>query len=121
MPKPSDNIGLKRLLNAFSFSIDGFKSCMKTEEAFRQEIYLSVFFIPFGFYLGETAVEKILLVGCILFLFIVELLNTAVERIVDRISLDHHELSKNAKDMGSAAVFFACLVVVLTWLSIILL
>lgn len=118
MPKPHDNTGLKRIYNAFFFSIDGIKSCMKTEEAFRTEIYLSIIFIPLGLWLGHTPIEKILLVGSIFIVFIVELLNTAVERAIDRISYDHHELSKESKDMGSAAVLFSLILMGMTWISI---
>ncbi len=115
MPKPHNNTGLRRIYNAFFFSMDGIRSCMKTEEAFRTEIYLSIIFIPAGIWIGNTAVEKILLVGSILLLLIIELLNTAIERAIDRISYDHHELSKDSKDMGSAAVLFGILIVALTW------
>lgn len=120
MPKSENNVGFKRLLNAFTFSWDGFKSCMRTEEAFRQEIYLSMIMMPLGIYLGHTAVEKILLVGSILLLLIVELLNTAIERTVDRISLEHHHLSKEAKDMGSMSVLLAIFIVILCWATILL-
>lgn len=119
MPKPVNSTGLKRLLNAFSFSIAGFKACIKSEEAFRQEVWISGLLIPLGFLVGETAVEKILLIGSILLLFIIELLNTAIERAIDRISYDHHELSRDAKDMGSAAVLFGIILAVLVWSLII--
>ncbi|PZP56952.1 MAG: diacylglycerol kinase [Micavibrio aeruginosavorus] len=115
MPKPLNNTGLKRLYNAFFFSMDGIKATMRTEEAFRTEIYLSVIFIPLGLWLGDTAIEKIILAGTILLVFIVELLNTAVERAIDRISFDHHELSKEAKDMGSAAVLFSLILMLMSW------
>ncbi len=115
MPRPASNKGFKRLYKAFFFSIDGVKAAIRSEEAFRTEIYLSLIFIPLGFWIGDTAVEKILLVGSILFVFIVELLNTAIERAIDRISFDHHELSREAKDMGSAAVLFSLVIFFLTW------
>lgn len=118
MPKPLNNTGLKRLINAFGFSINGIRATMRTEEAFRQEIYLSIVFIPLGLWLGDTAIEKILLVGTIFIVFIVELLNTAIERAIDRISYDHHELSKESKDMGSAAVLFSLALMALTWILI---
>jgi len=118
MPKPINNTGIKRVINAFFFSMDGIKACMRTEEAFRTEIYLSIIFIPLGLYLGHTPIEKILLVGSILIVFIVELLNTAVERAIDRISYDHHELSKESKDMGSAAVLFTLILMAMTWILI---
>ena len=118
MPKPINNTGLKRLFNAFFFSMAGLKATMRTEEAFRMEIYLSIVFIPLGFWLGDGKIEKILLVGSILLVFIVELLNTAVERAIDRISYDHHELSKESKDMGSAAVLLSLLIMAMTWVMI---
>ncbi len=118
MPKPLNNKGLKRIINAFFFSLDGIKACMRTEEAFRTEIFLSIVLIPIGLWLGHTHVERILLVGSILLVLIVELLNTAVERAIDRISFEHHELSKESKDMGSAAVLFSLIVMGLTWILI---
>ncbi len=118
MPKPVNNTGLKRLYNAFFFSMDGIRSCMRTEQAFRQEVYLSAILIPLGLYLGGTAVEKILLAGAVLFVLIVELLNTGIERAIDRISPDHHALSKDAKDMGSAAVLFSLILLAAAWILI---
>ncbi len=76
---------------------------------------LACVMVPAGLYLGETAAEKILLAGSILMLMAVEIINTAIERVVDRISFDRHELSKEAKDMGSAAVTIAIVLVVMTW------
>lgn len=112
MSKPT---GLRRLINACKYSAQGLQACFKTEEAFRQEVMLACVMVPAGLYLGETAAEKILLAGSILMLMAVEIINTAIERVVDRISFDRHELSKEAKDMGSAAVTIAIVLVVMTW------
>ena len=116
MNKPPDNTGLRRILNAFVFSYSGFKAAWRTEEAFRQEVIGGVLiFIPLGLYLGETPAEKAILAGTVILLMIVELLNTAVERAIDRISFERHELSKEAKDMGSAAVLFTLVLALLSW------
>ena len=115
-----NSTGLRRLRNAFIFSKQGFQACFRAEEAFRQEFYLSLILIPLGLFLGDSSTEKILLTGSILLLLIVELLNSAIERVVDRISADRHLLSGEAKDMGSAAVLLTIGFIVLVW-SIILL
>lgn len=116
MNKPDNNTGLRRILNAFVFSYAGFKAAWRTEEAFRQEVLGGcLFFIPVGLYLGETAAEKAILAGSVLLLMIVELLNTAVERAIDRISFDRHELSKEAKDMGSSAVLLTLILALMAW------
>ncbi len=116
MNKPPDNTGLRRILNAFVFSYSGFKAAWRTEEAFRQEVIGGVLiFIPLGLYLGETPAEKAILAGTVILLMIVELLNTAVERAIDRISFERHELSKEAKDMGSAAVLLTLALALLSW------
>lgn len=107
--------GLRRLLNACTYSAQGLKACFRSEEAFRQEVALACIMVPLGLYLGDTATEKILLAGSILMLMTVEIINTAIERVVDRISFDRHELSKEAKDMGSAAVMIAIVLVAMTW------
>lgn len=116
MNKPENNTGLRRILNAFAFSYAGFKAAWRTEEAFRQEILGGfLFFIPAGLYLGETAAEKAILAGSVLLLMIVELLNTAIERAIDRISFERHDLSKEAKDMGSAAVLLTLILALMAW------
>lgn len=112
MDKPT---GIRRLLNACKYSSQGLQACFRSEEAFRQEVFLALIMIPLGLYLGDSAVEKILLAGSILMLMTVEIINTAIERVVDRISFDRHELSKEAKDMGSAAVMIAIVLVIMTW------
>ena len=106
---------LKRLYNAFFYSVDGICACMKSEQAFRLEIYFSIILVPLGLWLGDTTSQKILLVGSVFTVLIVELVNSAIERVVDRISNERHELSKEAKDMGSAAVFLSLILWALTW------
>lgn len=107
--------GLRRLLNAMGYSWAGLRAAYKHESAFRQEFWLGLILVPLGFYLGDTAIERVLMVGSLLLVLIVELLNSAIEASVDRISLEHHLLIKRAKDMGSAAVLLSLLNVVMTW------
>jgi len=115
MGKPENNTGIRRIINAFFFSIHGFRACFRTEEAFRQEVFLALILLPAAFFVGETGGERLLLWGAVILVLIVELLNTAVERAIDRISFEKHELSKEAKDMGSAAVFLALVFAGVTW------
>ena len=115
----SNNLGFKRLINAFGFSMQGFKAAYKHEEAFRQEVLVLALAIPLGLWLGDTSVEIILLIGSVLLLLIVELINSAIEATVDRFGGEHHELSGRAKDMGSAAVLVTTVLAAMTWLLII--
>ena len=112
---PENNTGLRRIQNALIFSVHGIRACMRTEEAFRQEVFMAALMIPAAFWLGETTVERILLIGVTFLMLIVELLNTGIERAIDRISFERHELSKESKDMGSAAVFLSVLLALLVW------
>lgn len=114
MNKPSAR-GLARLVNATRWSLAGFRSALQHEEAFRQELALLVLLAPIGLWLGDTGVERALLVGSLLVVLITELLNTAVESVVDRISPEAHALSKRAKDVGSAAVFLSLVCAAVTW------
>ncbi|MBX9676372.1 MAG: diacylglycerol kinase [Methylotenera sp.] len=107
--------GLRRLLNAFGYSVDGFKAAYKHEDAFRQEVLLSIILTPLAFYLGNSAIEIALMIASVLLVLIVELLNSAIEAVVDRVSIERHELAKRAKDIGSAAVFIALLIMVVVW------
>ena len=107
--------GLRRLINAFGYSIEGFKAAFKHEDAFRQEVFLAMVLIPLAFYLGKTSIEKALMIASVLLVMIVELLNSAVEAAVDHTSTEHHALAKRAKDIGSAAVFFALAIVLVVW------
>ena len=110
--------GLRRLINAFSYSIAGTLAAFKHEDAFRQEVILSAFLIPLALYLGQTGVEQALMIASILLVIIVELLNSSVEATVDRISVKRHKLSKRAKDIGSAAVFFSLINATVIWFLI---
>ena len=96
--------GLRRILNAFGFSMAGFRACFRHEEAFRQEVYVLLVLVPLGIWLGEGPIERALLIGSLLIVPIVELLNSAIEANVDRVGLERHELSARAKDIASAAV-----------------
>ncbi len=112
--------GLKRILNATGYSISGFKAAYKNEAAFRQIVLINVVLIPTSFFLDVTRGEHALMVVVCLFAIIVELFNSAIEAVVDRVSLEKHQLSKNAKDMGSAAQFVALSIIAVTWLIILL-
>ena len=108
-------VGIARLNAAWQNSMAGLKACWTHEEAFRQEVIISSIGIPLGLYLGETPIEQALLVGSLLLLMIIELLNSAIEATVDRISMEHHDLSGRAKDIASAAVLLGVLFTVSTW------
>jgi len=112
--------GLKRILNATGYSISGFKAAYKNEAAFRQIVLINIILIPVSFFLDVSRSEHVLLTIVCLFAMIVELFNSAIEAVVDRVSLEKHQLSKNAKDMGSAAQFVALSIIAITWLIILL-
>lgn len=111
--------GLKRIVNATGYSVAGFKAAFVNEAAFRQIVLLNITLIPMTFFLNVTQAEQAIMVAVCLLAIIVELFNSAIEAVVDRVSLEKHDLSKNAKDMGSAAQFIALSIIVITW-SIIL-
>ncbi len=106
--------GLDRIRHAAGFSMAGLLQGWK-ETAFRQEAMAAIFLLPLAFWLGQTWVERVLLAGSVLLVMIVELLNTAVEAAIDRIGPQWHDLSKRAKDLGSAAVLLALLLCTVTW------
>jgi diacylglycerol kinase (ATP) len=110
--------GLRRLINAAGYSISGLAAAARHEDAFRQELMLAAVLVPFGLWLGQNGVERALLVGSVLLVLIVELLNSAVEATVDRVSLDDHNLAKRAKDIGSAAVMLSLVNVGVIWLLV---
>jgi len=114
MGKPG-NTGLTRIIKAFGFSMQGFKALWQHEAAFRQELMLAVILLPTAFYLARTFIELIVLVMPVFIVLIVEILNSAIEAIVDRVSDEKHELSGRAKDMGSAAVLLSLLLTALVW------
>jgi diacylglycerol kinase (ATP) len=107
--------GIKRLANAFTYSVAGTFAAFKHEDAFRQEVILSSVLIPLAIYLGQTGIEQALMIASVLLVIIVELLNSSVEATVDRISVKRHKLSKRAKDIGSAAVFFSLINADVIW------
>ena len=110
--------GLQRIWRATFYSAAGFRAALKHEHAFRQELFLCAVLLPFALWLPLIAMERAILIASLLLVLIVELLNSAIEAIVDRVSLDRHDLSKRAKDLGSAAVFLSLTMVVVTWLLI---
>jgi len=110
--------GLRRLMNAFGYSISGTFAAFKYEDAFRQEVFLSLILIPLAIYLGESVIEQALMVSSVLLIIIVELLNSSIEATVDRISIKRHKLAKRAKDIGSAAVFFSLINAAVIWFLI---
>ncbi|HEX7987687.1 MAG TPA: diacylglycerol kinase [Duganella sp.] len=107
--------GLKRIFSAFFYSVDGLKSAWRHEHAFRQELALFVVGALIALALKVSAFEKLVLIAVLVLILIVELINSALEAVVDRISLERHPLSKNAKDFGSAAVLLTCLLAAATW------
>ncbi len=111
--------GLKRIFSAFFYSIAGFKAAWKNEHAFRQELILVIPGVICALLLPVSALEKLLLIGVLILILIVELINSSIEAIVDRISLERHPLSKDAKDLGSAAVFLAVSLAAATWAVVI--
>jgi diacylglycerol kinase (ATP) len=112
----SGNTGITRWVKALGFTWLGIKAAYKHEEAFRQEIWLLIVAVPLAIWLGDNGIEITLMIGSILLLLIVELLNSAIEAVVDRFGGEIHELSGRAKDMGSAAVFIAMTNVAVIWL-----
>jgi len=107
--------GLRRLWNAFGYSLAGFRAAYKHEDAFRQEVLLAVIMVPLALWLPSSHIGKALMIGSVLLVIVVELLNSAIEAAVDRISLDSHDLAKRAKDIGSAAVLVSLVNVLVVW------
>lgn len=112
----SGNTGVTRWKKAFEFTVLGLKATYKHEEAFRQEVFALAIAVPLAIWLADTNVEIVLMIGSIVLLLIVELLNSAIEAVVDRFGGEIHELSGRAKDMGSAAVFVTMLNAIMVWL-----
>jgi diacylglycerol kinase (ATP) len=107
--------GLQRLVNACTYSLQGLASAFRHEEAFRQEVWLAMLLIPIALALDIGGTGKALMIASVVLVLIVELLNSAIEAAVDRISLDQHRLAKRAKDIGSAAVFLSLVNVAVVW------
>ena len=107
--------GLQRIIKAFGYSMDGFRAAWKYEHAFRQELLLVIIGSIVAVNLPVSAFQKLVLVGVLILVMVVELVNAAIEAVVDRISLERHPLSKRAKDLGSAAVFLAFVLAMIAW------
>lgn len=110
--------GFVRLWNALGYSRDGLAAAWKNEAAFREEVLLAAIAIPLALFLGKTGVDRSILIGSIILILIVEILNSAIEAVVDKASPEKHELAKRAKDMGSAAVLFSLLNAAIVWACI---
>jgi len=107
--------GLRRIWNAFQYSLAGLRAAFRHEDAFRQECLLAAVLLPVAVFLPLPGTSKALLIACVLLVLVVELMNSAVEAVVDRVSLEHHRLAKRAKDIGSAAVLIALLNLTVVW------
>lgn len=107
--------GIERIIDATGYSWKGLRAALKHESAFRQELAIGLVLLPIAFWLGRGAVEQILLIGSLMLVLIVEILNSAIEAVVDRTGDEYHKLSGRAKDMGSAAVMLALLNVFVIW------
>ena len=107
--------GIARIIAATGYSFQGFRAAWRNEAAFRQELVLAIIFLPFAFWLGETLTHQLLLIMSCALVVLAELLNSAIEAVVDRISDEQHELSGRAKDIGSAAVFVTLTLFVVIW------
>ncbi|OOF70837.1 diacylglycerol kinase [Rodentibacter caecimuris] len=107
--------GLTHLIKSTGYSLQGLKSAFQKETAFRHECFAAVILIPLALWLGKTKVEIALMIGSVLLVMAIELLNSAIEAVVDRIGTEHHELSGRAKDQGSAAVFMAICIAIVIW------
>lgn len=112
--------GIRHLIKAFSYSLAGFCYALR-ETAFQQEVVLLVLLAPLAMWLGNSPLERALLIASLLLVLVVELVNSAIEAAIDRVSSDHHPLSGQAKDMGSAAVFVAIINVIVVWTLIVIL
>jgi diacylglycerol kinase (ATP) len=110
--------GLRRILNAFGYSLAGLSAAYRHEDAFRQEALLALVLIPLALFLPASGLGKALMIGSVLLVLIVELLNSAIEAAVDRVSLENHRLAARAKDIGSAAVLMSLLNVVVVWMLV---
>lgn len=117
---PHKSSGLKRIWNAAFYSFEGMKISFLEEAAFRQEVLLACVLIPIALFLPVSFTGKSLMIASIFLVLIVELLNSAIEAVVDRVSLEKHPLSKRAKDMGSAAVFLGLMNVLVVWGGVLL-
>jgi diacylglycerol kinase (ATP) len=115
---PQKPRGIKRLIKATGYSLAGLRAAWHHEEAFRLEVVLLVLLTPLAWWLGDSGFQRALLMGSLVLVLIVELINSAIEAIVDRFGGDHHELSGRAKDIGSAAVLIAIANALMVWLLV---
>lgn len=115
---PHKATGLRRLVNAMSYSLSGLLLAWQDEAAFRQEVILAIVLVPVAFMVPVGVTQRVLLVVSLMLVLVVEMINSAIEATVDRVSLDIHPLAKKAKDMGSAAVLLALTNAILTWTMI---
>lgn len=111
----SNTNGLRRVINAFGYSVEGFKAAWEHEFAFRQEVVVFILASVLALVLPVSAFQKLVMINVMLLVLLVELINSAIEAVVDRVSLERHPLSKRAKDLGSAAVAVSILIAGLTW------
>jgi diacylglycerol kinase (ATP) len=112
--------GIRRLLNAFNYSCSGLQEAFRNEDAFRQEVMLAAVLIPLTFLIQSEMLGRALMICCVLLLLVIELINSAIEATVDRISLDDHRLAKRAKDIGSAAVLIGLVNLAVVWTLVLL-
>ncbi len=117
MAKPR---GLRRMWLAAWYSLAGLRAAFTHEEAFRTEVSAALLLVPLGLWLGQTPVEKLMLAASVFLILVVELLNSAIEAVVDRVGAEHHELSGRAKDLGSAAVLLSVIGGITTWIILLL-
>lgn len=110
--------GIRRILDAFRCTFAGFKAAWINEEAFRQEIIIAIFVVPSGIWLGNSGTQRAILIGIYFLIPLSELLNSAIETLVDRMGSERHELSGRAKDLGSAAVFLSICIALIVWMII---
>ena len=120
MTPPPGLFDLRRVWRAAGYSLQGLKAALRHEAAFRQEAALFVVLAPLGFWLGRDGIERSLLIGSLMLVLIVELLNTAIEAVVNRIGAEPNMLSGRAKDLGSAAVFLSLLLVLVVWVLLLI-
>ena len=114
----NSSTGMRRLIKAFGYSMKGIKAGWQNEAAFRQEVILACLLCPLAFWLGRNPLDYALLISSVLLVLVTELFNSAIEALTDRVGIEHHELSGRAKDLGSAAVFIALIILLIIWFSI---
>ena len=119
MKKTNNVFNVIRITKALSHALCGIKTIFIDEVAFKQEILITLFIIPLGLYFGTTSIEKVVLISCWFLVLILEAINSSIEAIVDRISLEMHPLSKKIKDISSAAVLLAIINAVIVWVIVI--